>query len=54
MLEKVKNKIWWIIASIFIVFGFLANGTLSTMLLSIGGWILGWNIGKKYIEKDEI
>ena len=50
---KKKNNFWLIVAFLFIIFGFLANGTLSTMLLGIGCWTLGWNIVKPYIEGNE-
>ena len=49
-----KIKIWWIIVIVFLILGFFANGTLSLLLLGIGGFTLGWNIGelisKKYIK----
>jgi hypothetical protein len=50
---KKKIKSWWSIAFLLLIFGFFANGTLSIMFFCVGGWTLGWNIVKPYIEGKE-
>ncbi len=50
---KMKIKSWWSVSFLLLIFGFFANGTLSALLLVLGGWTLGWNIAKPYLNIED-
>jgi uncharacterized membrane protein SpoIIM required for sporulation len=40
-----------LIAAILVILGFMTSGLLSTFLLAVGGFFIGWNFASLFLKK---